>query len=248
MTTPPTIIKTIELEAGYDDVVILKNVNFDVLTGTIHGILGGSGCGKSTLLNHLIGVNPIHQGKVFFLDQEIDSTHPFPDELRTKMGVLFQNGALLSSLTVAENIALPIIVPNPHTNKSELDDLVQEKLKSVQLENAGNKFPSELSGGMRKRAALARALIRNPQILFCDEPSAGLDPSTARHLDDLFLSLREQGITIVIVTHELPSIHAICNRITFLAEGTSLTTGTLADTQNNPHPTIQSFFLRRPSP
>jgi len=242
--TQAPILACRKVKAGYNNVSLLSNINFDVSSGEIHGLLGGSGSGKSTLLNHILGLYPLMGGEITLLNSKITPESSYPEELRKKMGVLFQSGALLSSLTVAENIALPLIVPQPDLDKNELAQKIEEVLNRVKLNSASHKFPSELSGGMKKRAALARALITNPSILFCDEPSAGLDPSTSRHLDELFLELRDQGKTLVVVTHELASIKAICNSVTFLNAGGVIASGPLAEVEEHTHPALQSFFRR----
>ncbi|MGD9162674.1 MAG: ATP-binding cassette domain-containing protein [Desulfobacteraceae bacterium] len=211
------IIKVENLVGGYGDTVILDNVSFDVIEGEIFVILGGSGCGKSTLLKHLIGlINPL-SGDIL-IDGDIiteDDEEAFRQILR-KIGVLYQGSALLGSMSIGENIALPI---REYTDLPEgsIDRMVKMKLKLVGLEGYENYLPSELSGGMKKRAGLARAMALNPKILFFDEPSAGLDPVTSAGLDDLIISLnRILGTTMVVVTHELSSIFAIAHRVIML--------------------------------
>ena len=205
------IISVRNLSAGYGDVRILENVSFDVSPGEILMIVGGSGCGKSTLLKHLIGQLPPQAGEI-----KVDGcnlTHCSTREyhaLLKRIGVLYQGSALLSSLTVGQNVALPIL---EHTNlpKDAVDSLVRIKLSMVYLDGTENLLPSELSGGMKKRAGLARAMALNPRILFFDEPSAGLDPITSSELDRLILQLNKIfGTTMVVVTHELRSIFFRC--------------------------------------
>ena len=212
-----SIIKVENLVGGYGDTVILDNVSFDVIEGEIFVILGGSGCGKSTLLKHLIGlINPL-SGEILIDGDRIngDNEKAFSRILR-KIGVLYQGSALLGSMSIGENIALPI---REYTDLPEgsIDRMVKMKLKLVGLEGYENYLPSELSGGMKKRAGLARALALNPKILFFDEPSAGLDPVTSAGLDDLIINLnRILGTTMVVVTHELSSIFAIAHRVIML--------------------------------
>lgn len=211
------IIKVENLVAGYGETIILENISFDVIEGEIFVILGGSGCGKSTLLKQLIGLNRPLSGKIIIDGDRIteDNDETFKRILR-KIGVLYQGSALLGSMTVGENIALPI---REYTDLPEesIYRMVKMKLKLVDLEGYENYLPSELSGGMKKRAGLARAMALNPKILFFDEPSAGLDPVTSAGLDDLIINLnRILGTTMVVVTHELSSIFAIAHRVIML--------------------------------
>ena len=211
------IIEVKDLEAAYGDAVIFRNVTFNVYEGEIFVILGGSGCGKSTLLKSIIGLLPPRAGRIL-----IDGDEVFAEDedglkmILTKIGVLYQSAALFGSMTVAQNVALPI---EAYTSlkKDAVDTLVKMKLGLVNLDGYGNHLPSELSGGMKKRAGLARAMALNPKILFFDEPSAGLDPITSAELDNLLLHLnRTLGTTMVIVTHELDSIFRVASRIIML--------------------------------
>ena len=202
------------LKAGYGGRLVLDGVSLSVAAGEIRIILGASGCGKSTLLKNVIGMERPKGGTIEILGRKVDWSdgRPAGDFMR-RIGVLFQAGALLSSLTVGENVALPLKVHNPDLPDDVVEDLVRLKLDEVKLGAAYDKLPGELSGGMKKRAGLARAIVTDPELLFCDEPSAGLDPVTSRALDDLLLELRESlGITMVVVTHELESIRALCDR------------------------------------
>ena len=212
-----TIIKVENLVAGYGDTIILENISFNVIEGEIFVILGGSGCGKSTLLKQLIGLNRPLSGKIIIDGDRIteDNDESIKRMLR-KIGVLYQGSALLGSMTVGENIALPI---REYTGLPEesIYRMVKMKLKLVGLEGYENYLPSELSGGMKKRAGLARAMALNPKILFFDEPSAGLDPVTSAGLDDLIINLNKiLGTTMVVVTHELSSIFTIAHRVIML--------------------------------
>lgn len=236
-----------DMQIGYGTRVILDGIDLDVPAGEIRVILGGSGCGKSTLLRAATGLERPWKGTVELFGQPLDWSQGRPsDESFRNIGVLFQAGALLSSLTVEENVTLPLRLRDPDLPPSALRELARIKLKQVQLEGAGDKLPGELSGGMRKRVGLARALAADPALLFCDEPSAGLDPVTSRSLDDLLLELRDTlGITMVVVTHELPSIRAIADRITFLSAGKVIFEGTLDEAADGPQE-VRDFLDRRP--
>ncbi len=211
------IIEVKDLVGGYGDDIILDRVSFEVYAGEIFVILGGSGCGKSTLLKHLVGLIQPKSGEVIIDGDDISRCNEiaFQGILR-KIGVLYQSGALLSSMTLAENVALPIKAYTDLPLQS-LVTLVAMKLDQVGLGGYENHLPSELSGGMKKRAGLARAMALNPKILFFDEPSAGLDPVTSAGIDNLILQLnRSLGTTIVIVTHELQSIFNVAHRVIML--------------------------------
>jgi len=214
------IIRVEELTARYGAATVLEGVCLEVREGEIVVIAGASGCGKSTLLKHMIGLHRPHGGRVLLDGHDItrcdDAVYR---KLLRGIGILYQESALLGSMTVGENVALPL---REHTDLSEqaLSSLVRIKLKMVHLEGYEDHLPSELSGGMRKRAGLARAMALNPRILFFDEPSAGLDPITSADLDRLIGRLnRVFGTTMVIVTHELRSIFAIAQRVVFLDKG-----------------------------
>ncbi len=215
------IVKVDNLVGGYGEEVILDRVTFNVYEGEIFVILGGSGCGKSTLMKHIIGLIRPFSGRVI-----IDGDDVFnPDDavyqrILRKIGVLYQSAALLGSMTLAENVALPIREYTDLPGES-VDRIVRMKLKLVNLDGYENYLPSELSGGMRKRAGLARAMALNPKILFFDEPSAGLDPVTSAGLDNLIIHInRVQGTTMVIVTHELRSIFSVAQRVIMLDKQT----------------------------
>jgi phospholipid/cholesterol/gamma-HCH transport system ATP-binding protein len=217
-STPETpAIAVAGLECGYGGAPVLTNITFEVRRGEIFFVIGGSGCGKSTLLRHLVGLNEATAGTVSFFGESFTLAGGVRRrELLRTFGVLYQGGALWSSLTVRENIALPLEEYTPLT-VVERDELVALKLAQVGLAGAEDRYPSELSGGMRKRAALARALALDPAIVFFDEPSAGLDPVTSRHLDELIRRVRDTlGTTCVIVSHELASIFAIGDRLILL--------------------------------
>jgi phospholipid/cholesterol/gamma-HCH transport system ATP-binding protein len=242
-------LKVRGLRAGYGSKIILDGIDLEVARGEIRVILGGSGCGKSTLLRNVTGLERPLGGEVELFGKKLDWSEGRPsDDVFEKMGVLFQAGALISSLTVEDNVALPLRVRHPDLPRPLLRELARVKLAQVRMADAALKLPGELSGGMRKRAGLARALATDPELLFCDEPSAGLDPVTSRGLDDLLLELRETlGITMMVVTHELDSIKALADKITFLARGKVLFEGTLEEARSGPKE-VQDFLNREPPP
>ena len=205
------------LTMAYGDFVIQQDLNFTINHGDIFIIMGGSGCGKSTLLRHLIGLKRPAKGQVFFGDTNFwDADSDERSRIMRSCGILYQSGALWSSMTLAENVSLPL-EEYSGMSSSNIKEIVSLKLALVGLAGYEEFYPAEISGGMRKRAGLARAMALDPDILFFDEPSAGLDPVSASRLDDLILELRDSlGTTIVIVTHELASIFAIGNNSVFL--------------------------------
>ncbi len=202
---------------AYGDFVIQRDVNFHVNRGEVFVIMGGSGCGKTTLLRHLIGLKRPTSGTIYFGQDDFWAAEPATRErMMRRFGVLYQNGALWSSMTLAENIAVPL---QEYTDLTPADirEVASLKLALVGMAGYEDFYPSEISGGMRKRAGLARAMALDPEILFFDEPSAGLDPISSRRLDDLILQLRDAlGSTIVVVSHELASIFAIADSAVFL--------------------------------
>jgi phospholipid/cholesterol/gamma-HCH transport system ATP-binding protein len=210
-------IEVDQLQCGYEGKVVLKSVNFTVARGEIFFIIGGSGCGKSTLLRHLVGLNAPTAGAVKFFGQSFaDANTTARREMLKTFGMLFQGGALWSSLTLRQNVALPL---EEYTALSarEIQEVATLKLAQVGLGGFEDYYPAEISGGMKKRAGLARALALDPAIVFFDEPSAGLDPVTSRKLDELILQIRETfGTTIVVVSHELASIFDIADRVIML--------------------------------
>jgi phospholipid/cholesterol/gamma-HCH transport system ATP-binding protein len=234
------------LVARYGERTVLNNITTQFNTSEIRVILGTSGCGKTTLLKSIIGLLKPYSGSISIFGQRInDQDDPDTIKILKKIGVLFQNGALLGSLTVGENVALPLKM---HTTLPDavVKEIVYLKLSQVDLPHALHLYPGELSGGMRKRVALARALALDPPLLFCDEPSAGLDPVTSAGLDDLLLKLREiLGITVVVVTHELFSIEKIADAITFLHKGTLMYDGPLAQAMEFSDGPVFDFFKRR---
>jgi len=239
------ILEVRGLQAGYGDVTILSDINFSLRTGEILVILGTSGCGKSTLLKNVTRlVNPM-AGSVHYWGTDIVPLEEVQLEpVLTRIGISFQGGALFNSLSVFENVALPL---RERTDWEEetIKALVMIKLSLVGLADAAHKMPSELSGGMRKRAGVARALVLDPELLFFDEPSAGLDPVTAADLDALILDLRGLlGVTMVVVTHEISSIKTIADRVLMLDKGRMAFLGTLQEALNSDMPAVRGFFTR----
>jgi phospholipid/cholesterol/gamma-HCH transport system ATP-binding protein len=243
------IIQVRDLTVGYGTDIILKNISFDVLEGEIFIVLGGSGCGKSTLLKHLIGLISPLSGQILIDGKDISNCDEttFKKILR-KIGVLYQSSALFGSMTIAENVSLPIEEYTDLPQKS-VDTLVKMKLNMVNLNGYENHLPSEISGGMRKRAGLARAMALNPKILFFDEPSAGLDPVTSVELDNLIIHLNKSlGTTMVIVTHELQSIFNVAHRVIMLDKQTK---GIIAEgnpkhlKDHSENPFVRNFFNRK---
>lgn len=210
-------IEVKNLEMAYGSYVLMRNMTFEVSAGQVFIIMGGSGCGKSTLLKYLIGLKEVEQGEILYHGRSFSKASPEEREkMQRTFGVLYQGGALWSALTLAENVALPL-EQYSKLSAGEISEVVSIKLALVGLKGFEEFYPAEISGGMRKRAGLARAMALDPALLFFDEPSAGLDPLTSRRLDDLILRLRDSlGTTIVVVTHELPSIFTIADTSIFL--------------------------------
>ena len=204
------IIELEHVDAGYPGAVILRDVTFDVKRGEVFILLGGSGCGKSTVMKHMIGLNPVLSGTLRVAG--LEWSRETSAALYRKIGVMYQSGALFGSMTCLENVMLPL-EEFTRLKRTERRERAMALLADVGLADAAGKLPAEISGGMRKRAAIARAMALDPEIVFLDEPSAGLDPISSSALDDLVLKLREsRGMTFVVVTHELPSIFKIADR------------------------------------
>ena len=240
-------IQVTGLVAHYGEREILKDISFFIPKGMTTVILGGSGCGKSTLLKHLIGLLKPTQGQININGKNIAVLNENElNEVRKKMGILFQGAALLNSMTIADNVALPM---REHTRLEEttIQIMVRMKLDLVGLSGFEEFYPSQLSGGMKKRAGLARAIALDPELLFFDEPSAGLDPITAAGLDDLILKLRNVfKMTIIVVTHELPSVFTISDYVIMLDAGEVIFSGTLDELRASVHPRIKMFLERKP--
>lgn len=239
-------VEVMKLVARYGERTILEGVDMRVMPGEIRVILGGSGSGKSTLLKHLIGLQRPAGGhvRVLGVDPVTAEEHVWESVL-SRIGMLFQGGALLNSMSVYDNVALPILERAPDLPRDVVDEMIRMKLALVGLAPAMYLAPPELSGGMKKRAALARAMACDPELLFCDEPSAGLDPVTAAGLDQLILSLRDRfDMSLVVVTHELASIRTIADRVTMLAGGHVIADDTLRNVMDMDEPVVRSFFDR----
>ncbi len=244
------IIRVENLTAGYGESVILKDVDFAVERGEILVIVGGSGCGKSTLLKHMIGLNPALGGRVLIQGMDIDQASEAElARIHQNIGVLFQSSALFGSMTLLENVALPLLDFTDLTRELALE-LARAKLTMVGLAGYDNHLPSEISGGMKKRAGLARAMALDPVVLFFDEPSAGLDPVTSAEMDQLILKINQGlGTSMVIVSHELASIFAIAHRVVMLdkAEQGVIAVGDPRQMRDHsPDPRVREFFQRQP--
>jgi len=243
-----SVIQVRGLDLSYDDYEVMHNLNFDIRKGDIFIVMGGSGCGKSTLLKAMIGLKEPNKGEVFYSGKSFWEQDQLQQKgLMQRIGVLYQGGALWSSLTLGENVALPLELYS-RLSATQVSEMVELKLALVGLSGYADFYPSELSGGMRKRAALARAIALDPEIIFFDEPSAGLDPISAKMLDDLILQLRDTlGATIVVVTHELASIFEVGNNSIFLdAESkTMIAEGNPKDLLDNSRdPRVVRFLTR----
>ncbi|RMI01652.1 MAG: ABC transporter ATP-binding protein [Calditrichaeota bacterium] len=241
------IIQIRDLVATYGDRVVLNGINLDIYPGESLAILGRSGCGKSTLLRHMIGLARPTGGQILIKGRDI--AHMDEEEkveVLKRVGMLFQSAALFNSMTVGDNVAFPL---REHTDleESTIQIMVRLKLEMVGLSGFESFRPAQLSGGMKKRAGLARAIAMDPEILFCDEPSAGLDPVVAAGLDNLIRKLQKAfKMTIVVVTHEMDSVFTIADRIAMMHEGKILAVGTKEELRKNPHPVIQQFLNRQP--
>jgi phospholipid/cholesterol/gamma-HCH transport system ATP-binding protein len=228
---------------------ILHGITFDVQRGETLVILGGSGSGKSTLLRTLVGLQKPTSGEVWIRGKNFTAiSDEERDEIRTRLGMSFQGGALFGSMTVGENVALPL-VEHTKLEPSTVEIMVRLKLDQVGLSGFEDFLPSQLSGGMKKRAAVARALAMDPEILFFDEPSAGLDPIIAAGIDQLILELKKAfHMTIIVVTHELASAYLIADRMVLINKGDLVAMGTVQEMQNSKHPKVRQFLDRVPEP
>ncbi len=243
-TVDEMVIRVRDLVVGFGDHIVLDHLSIDVRRGEILGFVGGSGGGKSVLLRTIIGLLPKRQGSIEVFGTNLDRAS---DEERRaierRWGVLFQQGALFSSLTALQNVQFPM---REYLNLSErlLNEVATAKLRMVGLTpNDGNKYPSELSGGMTKRVALARALALDPEIVFLDEPTSGLDPIAAGDFDALIRTLQQTlGLTVFMVTHDLESLHTVCDRIAALADGKVVAEGSLASMLASEHGWVKAYF------
>ena len=241
------IIKITDLVVKYDGRVVLDSLNLDIFQGESIAILGKSGCGKSTLLRHIIGLNRPASGQILIRGQDITQmTEEERVKIFKKVGMLFQSAALFNSMTIGDNVALPL---REHTKLEESTIRIMTKMKLDLVGLAGFESfkPAKLSGGMKKRAGLARSLAMDPEILFCDEPSAGLDPIVAAGIDNLILKLKKAfKMTIVVVTHELASVEIIADRVAMMHDGKILAVDRIEKIKKNSNPVITRFFNREP--
>jgi phospholipid/cholesterol/gamma-HCH transport system ATP-binding protein len=248
-TASEPMISLRDLRVSYGGREILHGIKFDVLRGETMVILGGSGSGKSTLLRTLVGLEKPTSGEVWIAGKNIATmSNDERDEIRKKLGMSFQGGALFGSMTVGDNVALPL---REHTKLEEptIDIMVRLKLDQVGLSGFEQFLPAQLSGGMKKRAAVARALAMDPEILFFDEPSAGLDPIIAAGIDQLILELKKAfHMTTIVVTHELASAFLIADRMVLINKGDIVAIGTVHEMQNSKHPRVRQFLDRVAEP
>ncbi len=240
-----SIIEVRGLVNQFGEQAIHQGLDLDVRRGEILGVVGGSGTGKSVLMRSIIGLQQPQAGKVMvFGEPTLDRNEEEVKDIRRRWGILFQGAALFSTLTVAENIQVPLREYFPRIDQQLLDEIASYKIVMSGLPaEAGPKFPSELSGGMKKRAGIARALALDPELLFLDEPTAGLDPIGAAAFDQLIRDLRDAlGLTVFLITHDLDTLYAICDRIAVLAEKKVIAVGTIPELLALDHPWIQEYF------
>ncbi len=241
------VVQVSELLRKFGNRAVIDHLSFEITRGETLVIMGGSGCGKSTLLRHIIGVMKPSSGSVQIFGEEITTmTERQLDGVRRRFGMLFQSGALLASLTVGENVALPL-VQHTELSEEEIEEVVRQKLAIVGLTDFENLKPAEISGGMKKRVGLARALALDPELLFSDEPTSGLDPIMTAVVDKLTLELtRERGMTAVVVTHDMTSAFRIATRMIMLDHGKIIAQGTPAEIRASPVPEVQQFINGEP--
>jgi len=242
---PDNLIEVRGLRNSFGEQIVHENLDLDVRRGEILGVVGGSGTGKSVLMRSIIGLQQPDQGEVrVFGEQILGRDDAETRSIRRRWGILFQGGALFSTLTVAENVQVPLREYFSRLDPKLLDEIAGYKVAMTGLPaEAGPKYPSELSGGMRKRAGLARALALDPDLLFLDEPTAGLDPISAAAFDDLIKSLKDTlGLTVFLITHDLDTLYAICDRVAVLADRKVVAIGTIPELLALDHEWIQEYF------
>jgi len=241
------IIAARNLTVGYGTLQVLRDLDFRIPVAEITAVVGTSGCGKSTLLKTLAGLITPLTGEVIFEDEPVDYlSEASLASLFRGIGVLYQDGALLNNLDLFENVALPVRMHHRDMPEAVLKEMVHDRLAQVELIDSAAKYPAELSGGMRKRGALARALIMDPAVVLCDEPSGGLDPITSNHLDELLLKIKEAfRTTFVVVTHELRSIQRIADQVLILNAGRLHFCGSLPEVMGSKDEFVRTFFLRK---
>jgi len=241
-----SVIRVRGLDNRFGAQVVHQNLDLDLLRGEILGVVGGSGSGKSVLMRAILGLRPPQAGSIEMLGLDaLSSAVRDSRELERRSGVLFQDGALFSSLTVAENVMVPLKAHYPGLGAGLTEELARLKLGLVGLSpDAGDKLPSQLSGGMRKRAGLARALALDPELLFLDEPTAGLDPIGAADFDTLLRTLQQSlGLSVFLITHDLDTLYSVCDRVAVLAEKRLLAVGPLSEVARFDHPWVREYFL-----
>lgn len=238
------VIEVRGLRNQFGSHVVHQNLDLDVHRGEIIGVVGGSGTGKSVLMRTIVGLRRPQEGTVEILGKQIFPREDDVNELNDDIGILFQDGALFSSMTVAENVMAPLREHHPDISDKLAEEIAGMKLSLAGLEDSvGTKMPSDLSGGMRKRVALARAMALDPQVLFLDEPTAGLDPIGASKFDELIISLRDNlGLTIFMITHDLDSLYRDCDRVAVLADKQVIVNAPLPEVERSNHPWINEYF------
>lgn len=245
MSDGDVIISVEGLRNSFGPQVVHEHLDLEVRRGEILGVVGGSGSGKSVLMRSIIGLQQPDEGEICIFGEQVDHTSAEQElDLRRRWGVLFQHGALFSTLTVAENVQVPLREFYKNIDEELLDEIATYKVVMTGLPaDAAPKYPSELSGGMRKRAGLARALALDPTLLFLDEPTAGLDPIGAAAFDELIVELKQTlGLTVFLITHDLDTLHAICDRVAVIADKKVIATGTIEELLATDHDWIQEYF------
>ncbi|MFW5926927.1 MAG: ABC transporter ATP-binding protein [Wenzhouxiangella sp.] len=242
--TDDVVIRVRDLHNRFGTHVVHEGLDLDVRRGEILGVVGGSGSGKSVLMRAILGLRPPQAGSIEVLGKSIGDDESGRELLRRRTGVLFQDGALFSSLTVRENVEVPIRTHYRQLPDELVRDLARLRIRMVGLPvQAGGRLPAELSGGMRKRAGLARALAIDPELLFLDEPTAGLDPIGAAEFDELLVTLRRAlGLTVFLITHDLDTLYTICDRVAVIGDRRILVAGTLDEVEVFDHPWVQDYF------